>query len=205
MRSCAEEQEEARRFKEIAAGRRSRRTSTTSTVGAIAAVAVLVLDQASKAAVFANVRPGEQLVLAPLLSILPGWNQGTAFGFAQGTAPLLLIALALGVSAWLAALIIQPTSRLEGAALGAAIGGALANVADRVRFGAVRDFIDVHWNALHWPTFNAADLLSSVASCSSLSPIFSGSGKRVNSVTSCRREYTTTLPSCWTPLGALNP
>lgn len=138
MRSCAEEQQKVRRFKEIAAGRRSRRTPTPSTFGAIAAVAVLVMDQASKAAFFANVLPGEELALAPLLSILPGWNQGTAFGFAQGTAPLFPIALTLLVSEWLAALIIRSTSRLEEAGLGAAIGGALANVADRLHFGAVR-------------------------------------------------------------------
>ena len=158
MLSPVEEQEEAPRFQQIAAGRRLRSSWSSSTVGAIAAVAVFVLDQASKAAVFAEVRPGEELVLAPLLSILPGWNQGAAFGLGQETAPLLLVALALGVSAWLTTLIIRSRSLVEAAALGAAIGGALGNVADRIRFAAVRDFIDVHWNALHWPTFNAADM-----------------------------------------------
>jgi signal peptidase II len=121
-------------------------------------VITLVLDQASKAAVFANVRPGEELLLAPQLSILPSWNPGTAFGFAQGAAPQLLIALALGLSAWLVFLMINSRSLVEAAALGTTIGGALANVVDRFRFGAVRDFVDVHWNALHWPTFNAADI-----------------------------------------------
>ena len=145
-------------LQEIVGGRGFGRSLTPSAVGATAAVMALVLDQASKAAVFANVSPGEKLIIAPLLSILPGWNQGTAFGFAQGIAPLLLIALALGVSAWLAVLMIKSRSVIEATALGAAIGGALANVADRIRFGAVRDFIDVHWNALHWPTFNAADM-----------------------------------------------
>lgn len=189
-RNCAKEQEEAPRFKEIAAVRRSRRKLSPLTAGAIAAVAVLVLDHASKAAVFANVRPGEELALGPLLSILPGWNQGTAFGFAQGTPPLLLIALALGVSAWLAALIIQSTSRVEGAALGAAIGGALANVADRVRFGAVRDFIDLHWNALHWPTFNAADIF--VVSGLLLFALADVHRQRTSRQTSARHELSAT-------------
>ena len=157
-RSCANQQEEARSFRETAGRRASAPTRSPRTAGALAAVAALLLDQASKAVVFANIRPGEELVATPLLSIFPGWNHGAAFGLAQGTAPLLLIALALAISAWLAALIIRSPSPVEGAALGAAIGGALANVADRIRFGAVRDFIDVHWNALHWPTFNAADI-----------------------------------------------
>lgn len=155
---CSAKKEEARSFKEIAEPPSVRVTRLPQTAGAIAAVAALLLDQASKAVVFANLRPGEDIVVAPLLSVLPGWNQGAAFGLAQGTAPLLLIVLALAISAWLAVLIIKSPSPVEGAALGAAIGGALGNVTDRVRFGAVRDFIDVHWNALHWPTFNAADM-----------------------------------------------
>lgn len=133
-------------------------TRPTRIAGAVAAVLALLVDQASKAAVFATFRPGEELVLAPMLSILPSWNDGTAFGLAQGTAPLLLIVLALAISACLATLIIKTPSPVEAAGLGAAIGGALANVADRIRLGAVRDFINVHWNALHWPTFNAADM-----------------------------------------------
>lgn len=142
----------------LAGGSAAGATRSTRTAGAVTAVLALLLDQVSKAGVFADLEPGEELVLAPILSILPSWNEGTAFGLAQGTAPLLLIALALAISAWLATLVIKTPSPLEAVGLGAAIGGALANVADRVRFGAVRDFIDVHWNALHWPTFNAADM-----------------------------------------------
>ena len=154
----AKEQEEARSFQQIAGGRFSPLTRSARSAGAIAAVVALLIDQASKAVVFANIRAGEEQVVAPLLSLLPAWNQGAAFGIAQGTAPSVLILLALAISAWLAVLIIKSPSPVEGAALGAAIGGALGNVTDRVRFGAVRDFIDVHWNALHWPTFNAADM-----------------------------------------------
>lgn len=136
----------------------ARGTRSTRTAGAVAAALALVVDQASKAGVFANLNRGEEMVLLPILSILPGWNEGTAFGLGQGTAPLLLVTLALAISAWLAVLLIKTPSTLEAVGLGAAIGGALANVADRIRLGAVRDFIDVHWEALHWPTFNAADM-----------------------------------------------
>ena len=135
-----------------------RATRSTRSVGAAVAVLAIGLDQVSKAVAFANLKAGDELVLAPMLSILPGWNQGTAFGLAQGTAPLLLVALALAITAWLAWLLIKTPLAVEAIGLGAAIGGALANAADRMRFGAVRDFIDIHWGPLHWPTFNAADM-----------------------------------------------
>lgn len=126
--------------------------------GVVAALSAVLVDQMSKALVFERIGPGEELAVGSLLSILPGWNAGTAFGLAQGVAPLLLVGVALVITALLAALLFKSRSPVEGAALGAAIGGALANVVDRIRFGAVRDFIDVHWNALHWPTFNVADM-----------------------------------------------
>lgn len=133
-------------------------TRSTRTEGALAAVLALFLDQVSKAGVFANLELGQELVLAPIFSFVPGWNDGTAFGLAEGTAPLLLIAVALAISAWLATLMLKASSSLKAVGLGAVIGGAVANVTDRARFGAVRDFIDVHWDGLHWPTFNAADM-----------------------------------------------
>ena len=133
-------------------------TRSTRSVGAVVAMLAIGLDQVSKAVAFANLEAGDELVLAPMLSILPGWNQGTAFGLAQGTAPLLLVALALAITVWLTWLLIRTPSAVEATGLGAAIGGALANAADRMRFGAVRDFIDIHWGTLHWPTFNAADM-----------------------------------------------
>lgn len=48
---------------------------------------------------------------------------------------------------------------IAGIALGSTIGGALANVVDRIQFGAVRDFIDLQWKSAYWPTFNLADAL----------------------------------------------
>ena len=43
------------------------------------------------------------------------------------------------------------------AALGAVLGGAIGNLLDRVRYGEVVDFLDLHWGELHWPAFNVAD------------------------------------------------
>ena len=125
--------------------------------GAMAALAAAAVDQQSKAFIFAMLSQGDRLPLAPMVSVSPGLNAGTAFGLASGAGPWPLILVALLVSAWLLALLVRGRSLIEGGALGAVIGGALANVADRIRFGAVRDFIDVHWNSNHWPTFNMAD------------------------------------------------
>ena len=43
-------------------------------------------------------------------------------------------------------------------ALGLVIGGALSNILDRARHGAVTDFLDLHLAAYHWPAFNLADV-----------------------------------------------
>ena len=53
-------------------------------------------------------------------------------------------------------------TRLLAATIGLVIGGALGNVVDRFRFGAVADFLDFHWAGYHWPAFNLADAAISV-------------------------------------------
>lgn len=127
------------------------------TAGAAFGLTAFVLDQATKAVIFDAARPGVEIVVASFFSITPGHNSGVAFGMAAGAAPWVLIAVGLALSAGLAALLTQTGSVAAGAALGAAIGGALGNIADRLRFGAVRDFIDFHWGSTHWPAFNIAD------------------------------------------------
>lgn len=186
MRSdkLAQEQDAAWR---MAGADAARGTRSTRTAGAVAAALALVVDQASKTGVFANLNPGDEIVLLPILSILPGWNEGTAFGLGQGTAPLVLVTLALAISAWLAVLLIKTPSTSEAVGLGAAIGGALANVADRIRFGAVRDFIDLHWEALHWPTFNAADMFVVCGLLLSCWPIIGGREHPERQATGTRR------------------
>ena len=48
--------------------------------------------------------------------------------------------------------------REAGAEIGLVIGGALSNILDRARHGAVTDFLDLHLAAYHWPAFNLADV-----------------------------------------------
>ena len=71
--------------------------------------------------------------------------------------PWLLSGLALAVVVALGFWLRRVAHPLVGVALGLIIGGALGNVIDRVRFGAVVDFLDFHALGYHWPAFNVAD------------------------------------------------
>ena len=76
-----------------------------------------------------------------------------------GGAPWWVLALlALAIVAALSVWLWRAQNRLVAAALGLLIGGALGNVLDRLRHGAVTDFLDFYLGAYHWPAFNLADV-----------------------------------------------
>jgi signal peptidase II len=115
---------------------------------------VFAADQAAKAAVEANLFPGEQVdVLGPLQLTL-SHNRGVAFGLAGGGGAVLILiaALALGVIGYIFAR--SATRPGMWVAAGLLAGGALGNLADRVRADEVTDYIDVG----SWPAFNIADI-----------------------------------------------
>lgn len=85
------------------------------------------------------------------------WNQGVSFGMLQNAGIWPLVILALVISAVLATWLMKSTSKLESISIGLIIGGAIGNVIDRLRFGAVADFFDVYVGNYHWPAFNIAD------------------------------------------------
>ena len=95
----------------------------------------------------------------PFLNLVLVWNRGISFGMFGGGAlpPWLLAAVALAVTLALVIWLRKVDTRLLAVAIGLVIGGALGNVADRFRFGAVADFVDPHWGDYHWPAFNLAD------------------------------------------------
>lgn len=115
---------------------------------------VVVLDQAAKALIEANLVPGEHVdVLGPLGFTL-AHNRGVAFGLASGggAALVALTVVALGFVGVLFAR--NPTRPGMWVAVGLLAGGALGNLADRVRADAVTDYVDV----FAWPPFNLADV-----------------------------------------------
>jgi signal peptidase II len=129
--------------------------------GLLLAALVVVLDQSSKAWMLSLLfDPPRRIELTPFFDLVPVSNRGISFGlFAAGSAwaPWLLAGIALAIGGGLLWWLWRVDSRLTATALALVVGGALGNAIDRVRFGAVIDFLDFHAGALHWPAFNLAD------------------------------------------------
>ncbi|MDR3126690.1 MAG: signal peptidase II [Rickettsiales bacterium] len=90
------------------------------------------------------------------------WNTGISFSFLSGDTQAmrwLLIAVSLAVTAVIFRFMGREETRLGRTGYAFVIAGALGNVVDRVRYGAVVDFLDFHAGSLHWPAFNVADML----------------------------------------------
>jgi signal peptidase II len=115
---------------------------------------VVVLDQAAKALIESNLVPGEHVdVLGPLGFTL-AHNRGVAFGLASGGGGA-LVALTVAALLFVGVLFARnPTRPGMWIAFGLLAGGALGNLADRVRAGAVTDYVDL----FGWPPFNLADV-----------------------------------------------
>jgi len=87
------------------------------------------------------------------------WNPGTAFSLFREMGSLFLIAVTSVIIGFLGhCLLYRATNRMEKLALTMIIAGAIGNLTDRIRFGAVADFIDWHAFGYHWPAFNIADI-----------------------------------------------
>lgn len=125
------------------------------------AALVIVLDQLSKWLVLDTLQFGETVYVAPFWNWVLTYNPGAAFSFLAdqaGWQRWFFTALAFAVSAWIAVeLRRHPEKRLAATALALVMGGALGNVIDRVRFGAVVDFVQWHVAGYYWPAFNIAD------------------------------------------------
>ncbi len=119
------------------------------------ALAVFVVDQVSKGAVTSFIHPGQSVeVLGPLMSFHLRFNTGATWGMFSGATLWLTIITGVMVAALLiSGLFCARFDRLMRIALPILTGGAAGNFADRVRIGAVVDFIDFHI----WPVFNLAD------------------------------------------------
>jgi signal peptidase II len=128
--------------------------------GLALAVAVLAADQLTKHLVLRHLVMGQPVEVTPFFDLVLVWNQGVSFGLlngAGGSSPWWLIGLAGAIAALLIAWLWREPRALPQAALWLVLAGALGNVADRLRFGAVVDFLDFHLGGLHWPAFNVAD------------------------------------------------
>jgi signal peptidase II len=119
---------------------------------------VVVLDQLTKWAILTWL--DRAIALTPFFNLVVVWNRGVSFGMfdsASRLGPWILSGLALAVVVLLLGWLRRVAHPLTSAGLGLIIGGAIGNVLDRVRFGAVIDFLDFHALGWHWPAFNVAD------------------------------------------------
>lgn len=140
-------------------------------LGFFVALLGLVLDQASKLAILAAFRPAGvtetpffspvRLEVAPFLDFVLTWNRGVSFGVGNNGGAYnvaIFTALAVAIGAGLVRWMARTGQWHVLVALGLVLGGAAGNVIDRLRFGAVVDFLYVHIGAFNWwPIFNVAD------------------------------------------------
>jgi signal peptidase II len=154
-------------------------------IGIATALVVIVLDQATKWWIVERVmQPPRVISLTSFFNLVMGWNRGVSFGLFNQDSPnnaWVLSALALAITAGLLVWLWRIERRGLALALGLMVGGALGNVIDRVRFGAVADFLDFHAFGWHWPAFNVADTGISVgAALIVLDSLFDGREKPKN-------------------------
>lgn len=94
-------------------------------------------------------------------NLVMAWNTGVSFSMFSGGGGytyLILIAIALVITIFFLYWMWKAETHFQGLCYAVVIGGALGNVIDRARFGAVIDFLDVHIYGWHWPAFNVADM-----------------------------------------------
>jgi signal peptidase II len=133
----------------------------------LVAALILSADQVTKYLIVRHipVNSGFELING-LVNLVHVRNSGAAFGFLseRGAGPFFIVisvAVLVGIS-WILAKSAE-LSPLLLVGYGCFFGGALGNLADRLRLGEVVDFVDVHWGNLHWPAFNVADSALTVA------------------------------------------
>lgn len=125
---------------------------------------IVVLDQITKAIALRHLVPGVPIDLVDgILSLTLVMNAGLAFGLLGGLPPAwrwivaVLSVAALIVLARVAVRVLADGGWSAPLAVALIFGGAVGNLIDRGRLGAVVDFVDVHYRGYHWPAFNAAD------------------------------------------------
>lgn len=131
-------------------------------IGGLAALIVFLADQGSKYWILhvLGLRELGQVVVLPFLNLTMVWNQGITFGLMNGLGPwghyalaALAILVILGLLIWLR----RAETVWASAAIGVIAGGAVGNVLDRLRYGAVVDFLHFHLGQWSWYVFNVSD------------------------------------------------
>lgn len=128
---------------------------------------VVALDQASKIAVDASMHLYQSIFIIPFFNFTYVRNTGAAFSFLSEAGgwqrwffAILASLISIVLVVWLSKL--EKHETLMAASLSLILGGAVGNLIDRVAYGYVIDFLDVYYEAWHWPAFNIADSAISI-------------------------------------------
>ena len=125
------------------------------------AAAVVAADQLTKWLLQAVLHPGERYPVTGFFNLVLVFNRGAAFSLlarAPGWQTPLFAAIAVAAIVVVSVLLLRtPERRLYCAGLALILGGAIGNLIDRLHYGYVVDFLDLHALGWHWPAFNAAD------------------------------------------------
>jgi signal peptidase II len=119
----------------------------------------LFLDQVSKRIVIENIEIlANSLEISKFFNLVYVENRGVSFGmFSEHDKSFYFGILSMLVSAYVIYLLVKSKDLIESLGFSLILGGAIGNGVDRLYYGYVVDFIDLHLNNLHWPAFNFAD------------------------------------------------
>ncbi|MBF0328044.1 MAG: signal peptidase II [Nitrospirae bacterium] len=121
----------------------------------IIAAVVFVLDQFTKQIIKTNVTPFDVIRVLPFFNIVYAENVGSAFGMFKSLGNAFFVAVAGLAAVVITVMIWKDKENRLGLSL--ILGGAVGNLADRIIYGYVIDFLDCHAAGYHWPAFNVAD------------------------------------------------
>jgi signal peptidase II len=116
-------------------------------------VAVVIVDQVTKALVRRGIDVGHEDSVLPAVSLVHVRNTGVAFGAFAGGGAIVVVLVAAALAALLYYFVTHAETRLVWLPTGLLLGGSVGNIIDRVRDGAVTDFVKLP----AWPAFNVAD------------------------------------------------
>ena len=120
----------------------------------IVALAAVALDQVSKAIARNEIQPGESIDFIFGIDLVHVSNEGIAFGMLDNAGTLVLVIAAVAFAVLLGLFLVSAERPGLWLPIGLLAGGAVGNLTDRIREGAVTDFIDPP----RWPAFNIADI-----------------------------------------------
>lgn len=123
----------------------------------LATAFALGADQLSKWWIIRVMENKTEIPVTGFFNLVLGLNTGISFGIFNEASPWLLIGAALVIVLMLLVWASRERQPITAVSLGLIIGGALGNMLDRLRHSGVTDFLDFHFEGIHWPAFNLAD------------------------------------------------